>query len=164
MIVAVLACVVLATLIIVMTPRPVTPVAVTVSYQGDLAKFRRLTPHAALAPQGLPAGWQPVSSRLTVVRGGPVSWHLGFMTPSGGIASLEESTELPAEFIRRITNDGNILPPVWSGGAWWARRWRPDKDQRSMYRSPTGAFTTVVTGTSGWPELARLADSLRPLQ
>jgi len=161
---AVPACLALAALIIVMTPRPVTQVAVTVSYQGDLANFRRAAPHTVLAPQGLPAGWQPVSSRLTVTRGGPVSWHLGFLTPSGRIASLEESSERPAEFIRRMTNNGNMLQPVWSGGAWWARRVRPDKDQRSMYRSAPGAFTIVVTGTSSWPELAVLADSLRPLR
>ncbi len=149
-------------LLIVITPRPVTPIGVLVNYHGDLAKFRRIAPHTVLAPAGLPVGWQPVSSRLTVIHGGTVSWHLGFVTPSGRMASLEESSERPAHFILRMTNNGNMLAPVRSGGARWARRWRADKDQRSMYRSAPGAFTIVVTGTSRWDELAVLAGSLRP--
>ncbi len=157
---AALTCLVLTAVIIVATPRPTTQIAVPVNYQNDLVRFRRVAPYPVLAPRGLLSGWQPVSSRFTVVPGGAVSWHLGFVTPSGGMASLEESNERPASFILRMTSNGNIMPGVWSGGAWWARRWRPDKDQRSMYRSAPGAFTIVVTGTSGWRELSVLADSL----
>jgi hypothetical protein len=155
-------CLILAAVIIVLTPRPVTQIAVPVNYQGDLVKFARAAPYPVLAPRGLPASWQPVSSRLTVVPGGAVSWHLGFVTPSGQVASLEESSERPAQFILRMTNNGNLLPPLLSGGTWWGRRWRPDKNQRSMYRSAPGAFTIVVTGTAGWPELTVLAGSLGP--
>ncbi len=154
------ACAVMAAAIIVLTPRPVTQMAVPVSYQGDLVKLRRIAPYPVLAPRGLPAGWQPVSSRLDASPGGAVSWHLGYVTPSGLMASLEESSERPAPFILRMTNNGNAAPRLWSGGQWWARRWRPDKNQRSMYRSAPGAFTIVVTGTSGWAELSVLASSL----
>jgi hypothetical protein len=154
-------CLAASALLIVMTPRPVTPIGLTVSYQSDLVKFRRLAPHAVLAPVGLPAGWQPVSSRLTVHPRGPVSWHLGFITPSGRMASVEESSERPKHFILRMTNNGDILPPIWSADTRWARRLRADKDQRSMYRSAVGSLTIVVTGTSGWRELSVLADSLR---
>ncbi len=96
MIAAVFGCLAASALLIVMTPRPVTPVGVTVNYRGDLAKFRLVAPYAVLAPAKLPVGW------------------------------------------------------------------RPDKDQRSMYRSALGSFTIVVTGTVGWRELSVLADSLRP--
>lgn len=161
LILAALACLLLAAAMIVMTPRPVTQIAIAVSYRSDLAKFQHVAPYAALAPEGLPTGWQLVSSRLTMT-GGVVSWHLGFVAPSGRIASLDESNERPAEFVRRITNDGDLLAPVWSAGEWWARRLRPDKDQRSMYRSVPGAFTLIISGTSGWRELAELAGSVRP--
>jgi len=157
---AAVTCLILCALFLVATPRPTTPLAVPVNYQGDLVKFRRAAPYPVLAPRSLPPAWQPVSSRLTLVPGGAVSWHLGFVTPSGGIASLEESSERPAPFILRMTNNGNMLPGVWIGGTWWSRRWRQDKDQRSMYRSARGAFTIVVTGTAGWQELSVLANSL----
>ena len=154
------ACVVMAALIIVLTPRPVTQLAVPVNYQGDLVKFRQARAVPGAGAAALPAGWQAVSSRLDVVPGGAVSWHLGYVAPSGLMASLEESSERPAPFILRMTNNGDVLPPLRAGGQWWARRWRADKDQRSMYRSAPGAFTVVVTGTSGWTELSVLASSL----
>jgi uncharacterized protein DUF4245 len=164
---AALAVLAMATLIIVLTPRPVTQLAVPVDYHPDLARFRQVAPYPVLAPRGLPPGWVPVSSRLTVVHGGAVSWHLGLMTPSGLMASLEESSERPGPFILRMTNNGDMLPPLWTGerggepgGEWWARRVRTDKDQRSMYRSAAGAFTIVVTGTGSWQELSVLARSL----
>lgn len=158
----VLVCLVVAAIAVLLTPRPSTDVAVPVSYQGDLAALQRIAPYPAIAPQRLPAGWQPVSSRLTGRRGGLVSWHLGLVTPSGRLASLEESNERPAEFIRRMTNSGNLLSPAFHGGAEWARRWRPDKDQRSLYHSTPGGPTVVVTGNASWAELGTLLSSLRP--
>ena len=134
-----------------------------VSYQRDLAALRRIAPYPVIAPQRLPASWQPVSSRLTGGRGGLVSWHLGFVTQSGRLASLEESNERPAEFIRRMTNSGNMLTPVSYGGAQWARRWRPDKDQRSLYHSTPGGPTLVVTGNASWADLETLLSSLLPV-
>ena len=117
--------------------------------------------YPVIAPQRVPAGWQAVSSRLTGRRGGLVSWHCGFVTPSGALASLEESNERPAEFIRRMTNSGNLLPPVFYGGTEWARRWRADKGQRSLYHSRPGGPTVVVTGNASWTELETLLASLR---
>ena len=107
---AALTCLVLAALIIVLTPRPVTQIAVPVSYQGDLVKFRRVAPYPVLAPRGLPPGWQPVSSRLTVVPGGAVSWHLGFVTPAGRMASLEESSRAAGSIHR--ADDEQRRPPA----------------------------------------------------
>ena len=158
----VLACLVLAAAAVLLTPRPSTDAAVPVSYQRDLAALRSIASYPVIAPQRVPAGWTPVSSRLTGHRGGLVSWHLGFVTPSGTFASLEESNERPAEFIRRMTNSGNLLPPAYYGAAGWARRWRPDKGQRSLYHSTPGGPTVVVSGNASWAELETLLGSLRP--
>jgi hypothetical protein len=165
---SVLACLVIAAAAVLLTPRPSTDVAVPINYQGDLAALRRIAPYPVIAPLGLPASWQPVSSRLTGSGpgsghiGGLVSWHLGFVTPSGTLGSLEESNERPAEFIRRMTNSGNLLPPVTYGGVEWARRWRPDKGQRSLYHSTPGGPTVVITGNASWAGLETLLGSLRP--
>lgn len=158
----VLACVVLTAIAVLVVPRPATDMAVPVSYQSDLAALHRMASYQVIAPHPPPAGWQPVSSRLTGHRGGLVSWHLGFVTPADRLASLEESNERPAEFIRRMTNSGNLLAPVSYNGIEWARRWRPDKNQRSLYRSTPGGPTIVVTGNANWTELEALLGSLRP--
>jgi hypothetical protein len=153
---------VVAAIAVLLVPRPATDTAVPVSYQHDLAALRGMASYPVISPQPPPAGWQPVSSRLTGHRGGLVSWHLGFVTPARRLASLEESNERPAEFIRRMTNSGNLLPPLSYRGVEWARRWRVDKDQRSLYHSTPGGPTIVVTGNASWTELEALLGSLRP--
>ena len=59
---SVLGCLLGAAIIIVAVPAPHAAVPVTVSYAGDLARLARLAPYPAVAPAGLPASWQPVSS------------------------------------------------------------------------------------------------------
>jgi hypothetical protein len=151
--------------IVVAVPRPQGVTPEIVSYQGDLAKLVRTAPYPVVAPEGLPASWQPVSTRLTV--GGAdgaaaVTWHLGYRTPSGMIASLEESNAKAASFILRMTNNGTPQPPVRVAGALWSQRWRSDKNQRSIFLPNGSGMTVVVTGNAAWRELYVLVASLRP--
>ena len=89
--VAALGCLLAVAVLVVAVPVPHAAEPVTVSYRGDLAKLTRLAPYPAVAPAGLPAAWQPVSSGLTVAGAagaGTVTWALDFMTPDGTLASL----------------------------------------------------------------------------
>jgi hypothetical protein len=155
-------CLLGAALIIVAVPAPHAVEPVTVSYRADLAKLSAVAPYPAVAPAGLPPSWQPVSSGLAIDASGTVTWHLGYMTPEGSLASLEESNAAPAGFVRRMTNDGTALPPVRLAGRTWQRSATPSRGQRSAYRTSAG-FTVVVTGNAGWAELSELAASLRPV-
>ena len=112
---SVLGCLLGAAIIIVAVPAPHAAEPVTISYAGDLARLVRLAPYPAVAPAGLPASWQPVSSGLAVggANGpGTVTWQLGFMTPDGALAALQESNASAAAFVRRMTNDGIALAPT----------------------------------------------------
>jgi hypothetical protein len=163
-VVCLLGCLLGAALIIVAIPAPHGVEPVTVSYRADLARLTAAAPYPAVAPAGLPGSWQPVSSALAHSVG-TVSWHLGFMTPGGSLASVEESNEAAAGFVRRMTNNGTALPPARLAGRVWQRSVTPARGQRSMYFSVTGAagFTVVVTGNAAWADLTRLAASLRPV-
>ncbi len=158
-----------AAIIIVAVPVPHTAEPVTINYSGDLATLSRLAPYPAVAPAGLPASWQPVSSGLAVggANGpGTVTWQLGFMTPDGALASLEETNAAAAAFVRRMTNDGNphsALPPARLNGQTWRLSSAPSRGQRSMYLISPAGFTLVVTGNATWAELRELAGSLRPV-
>ena len=104
-----LGCLLAAAVVVVAIPAPHAAEPVTVSYRADLDRLARLAPYPAVAPHGLPASWQPVSSGLTVggANGaGTVTWALGYMTPDGLLASLEETNADPAAFVRRMTNSG----------------------------------------------------------
>jgi hypothetical protein len=168
---AALGCVLGAAVLVVAIPAPHAAEPVTISYHGDLAALTRLAPYPAVAPAALPAAWQPVSSGLTVggaAGAGTVTWALGFMTPDGTLASLEESNERPASFVRRMTNGGTVLPPAEPppprlDGQAWTFSAAPARGQRSLYATSPAGFTVVVTGNATWAELRLLAVSLRPV-
>ena len=164
--VSALGCLLGAAIIVVAIPVPHAAEPVTVSYAGDLARLARLAPYPAVAPAGLPASWQPVSSGLTVggANGpGTVTWQLGFMIPDGALAALEESNASAAAFIQRMTNDGLALAPADVGGQTWHLSSAPARGQRSMYLTSAAGFTLVVTGNATWAQLRDLAASLRPV-
>jgi hypothetical protein len=164
--VSALGCVVGAAIIVVAVPVPHAAEPVTVSYSGDRAELAKLAPYPAVAPVGLPASWQPVSSRLTVGGAdgaGTITWHLGFMLPDGSLASLEESDASATAFIPRMTNNGTTLGPTDLAGQTWTLSSAPARGQRSMYFTSAAGFTVVVTGNATWAELRDLAASLRPV-
>ena len=161
-----LGCLLAAAVVVVAIPAPHAAEPVTVSYRADQAKLARLAPYPAVAPYGLPVSWQPVGSGLTVggANGaGTVTWALGYMTPDGLLAALEETNAAPAAFVRRMTNSGTALPPSSVNGEAWNLSVTPARGQRSLYLTSPAGFTVVVTGNAGWAELRQLAASLRPV-
>ena len=163
---AAVGCLLAAAVVVVAIPAPHAAEPVTVSYRADLTRLTRLAPYPAVAPAGLPATWQPVSSGLAVggANGaGTVTWQLGYMTPDGSLASLEETNASAGAFVRRMTNDGTPLGPSRLDGQTWSRSATPARGQRSMYVTSPAGFTVVVTGNATWAELGELAASLRPV-
>jgi len=162
--VSALGCLLAAAVVVVAIPAPHAAEPVTISYRGDEAKLARLAP--AVAPSGLPTSWQPVSSGLAVggANGaGTVTWQLGYMTPDGSLASLEETNASARAFVRRMTNDGTPVAPARLDGRTWSLSATPARGQRSMYVTSPAGFTVVVTGNATWAELRELAASLRPV-
>jgi uncharacterized protein DUF4245 len=168
---AALGCVLGATVLVVAIPAPHAAQPVAISYRGDQAALARLAPYPAVAPAGLPAAWTPVSSSLTVggaAGAGTVTWALGYVTPDGALASLEETNARAAPFVRRMTNNGTVLlpaqpPPPGPGGRIWTFSATPARGQRSLYATSPAGFTVVVTGSATWADLRLLAASLRPI-
>jgi hypothetical protein len=163
---AAVGCLLAAAVVIVAIPAPRAAEPVTVSYRADLTRLTRLAPYPAVAPTGLPATWQPVSSGLAVggANGaGTVTWHLGYLIPDGSLASLEETNASAGAFVRRMTNGGTPLGPSRLDGQTWSRSATPARGQRSMYVTSPAGFTVVVTGNATWAELRELAASLRPV-
>jgi hypothetical protein len=161
---ALLACFALVGLIVLITPRDERELLPTADYQGHALALRASAPYTSYAPQGLPAGWRATSSRLSGTGaggGGPVAWHLGFVTPTDEYAALEESNENADAFVARMTNQRLSDGAQQVAGQTWRRHYRRDKKQHSLVRRLPGV-TLVVTGTASYDELAVLAGSLRP--
>jgi hypothetical protein len=161
---AIATCLLLSAVMIVAVPMDHASSPTTVSYRGDLATMTRSAPYQVLAPAGLPVSWSPVDSGVAAggANGaGTVTWRLGFVTPSGTFAALEETNAAAAEFIRRMTTSGTPRPPVTIGGQTWAASVNTGRGQRSLAVTRAGV-TLVVTGNAGWAQLRTLAASLRP--
>lgn len=163
----VLTCVVLCAAILVAVPMQHATAPVAVGYQSDLTRLARIAGYPAAAPAGLPRTWTPVSSSLAVGGGngpGTVTWYLGYMAPSGGLAALDETDAAAAAFVRRMTNGGSPLPAARIAGQTWNASATPARGQRSLYRTVPGGPTLVVTGTATWAELRAMAAALRPVR
>ncbi len=163
---AALGCLLAAAVVVVAVPMPHAAEPVTVSYRADLTRLVRLAPYPAVAPAGLPGSWQPVSSGLAVggANGaGTVTWQLGYLTPGGSLASLEETNASATAFIRRMTNDGTALAPLRLARQTWHLSSTPSRSQRSMYYTSSAGRTIVVTGNAPWAQLRELAASRHPV-
>ena len=157
---AVVVCILLTAAAVVLTPRRTTIPGPVVSYAPDAARLRSAAPYPVYAPTRVPRTWWPVQSRLTGLDTPPMAWALDFVVPGGGHASLQESDEPYATFASRMANAAAVDGHQRIGGTDWERRFREDKDQRSLVRR-AGRVTLVVTGTASWTDLTALARSLR---
>jgi Protein of unknown function (DUF4245) len=162
---AVLICLLLCVVAIVAVPMDHASSPTTISYHADLAAMTRAAPYPVVAPAGLPQSWSPVNSGVAVggANGaGTVTWRLGYATPSGTFAALEETNAAAAAFIRRMTNGGTAQAPVQASGRTWSASENSERGQRSLAVTSPAGVTLVVTGNASWVQLHTLAASLRP--
>jgi Protein of unknown function (DUF4245) len=131
-----------------------------IDYSTALSETRRVSADPVLAPAGLPATWQATSVSSSGGNGHPVVFHLGFVTPAGDYAAVEESDGPAAAYL--VSLEGKTprtLAPVRVGAASW-RQLRGADGRLALVRS-AGAMTVVVKGTAKLGELTTLAASLR---
>lgn len=135
----------------------------TVEIAAPVAKARQVAAYPVLAPTGLGPGWRPTSVRLSRPAGQDepaVALHVGYVTPGGEYAALEES-DAPdrARFVDAQTGGGAGQGSEMIGGAAW-ERYAADRPTRRSLVLRRGSSVVVVTGTAGFDELRTLAASL----
>ncbi|MFI2610212.1 DUF4245 domain-containing protein [Kitasatospora sp. NPDC018619] len=132
-----------------------------VEYRVAAASAKRAAPYPLLAPEGLPEKWRATSVGYRPAdqnNGKGNAWHLGFVTPSGQYAAVEQSDvprdTLLADYVTGAKPDGTADV---AGRAW--DRVQGDKARALVAQGGSGA--TVLTGTASYEELAELAQALR---
>ncbi|MFE9425350.1 DUF4245 domain-containing protein [Kitasatospora sp. NPDC006697] len=130
-----------------------------VDYSAAFASAKRAAPYPLLAPQGLSDKWRATSVSYQTDADGHAGWHLGFVTPDGKYASVEQSDASQTDLLKQVVSgyapDGRST----IGGQPWARY------QGDHYRSvaeTSGKATTVVAGSASYDELDQLAAALQP--
>ncbi|SNX63762.1 uncharacterized protein DUF4245 [Streptomyces sp. TLI_55] len=129
-----------------------------VDYRVELLTARRAASYPVLAPEGLSADWKATSVRYDGAD--DESWHLGFSTPGGEYAQIEQSaTKKPDEFIDTASQGGEETKTTAEiGGRTWTRY---DGGRYDALVHEGDDATTVLAGTGGYDQLAQLAKALK---
>ncbi|MGW6458203.1 DUF4245 domain-containing protein [Streptomyces sp. NPDC055078] len=131
---------------------PIKPV----DYRIEHITAKRAAPYPVLAPHGLPEGWKATSVDYRGAEGN--AWHLGFLDPDRQYVAVEQSTQVTAKYVSKVTKRAaktNGTQQV-KGVTW--QRWEGEKYD-ALVRQEKGS-TTVVTGTASWERLAEMAAAL----
>ncbi|TKK80682.1 DUF4245 domain-containing protein [Herbidospora galbida] len=146
-------------LFLLITPQSRTEHIPRVDFTVDADNAARAAEFPVAVPEPVLANWVPTSSRLTNTKG-VLTWRLGFATGKRMHAMVAQSNEQPtAGFANRLANTETSIGTEVIKGATWEKRFREDKNQRSLVKVSDGR-TVVVTGSADWPELGALAASL----
>jgi hypothetical protein len=131
----------------------------SIDYTQQLSVARDRATYDVLAPVGLGRGWKATSARGDG-DGSAVTWHLGLVTPEEDYAAVEQSDGPRPAFLDQFTSGSSRRGTVQVAGVTWTRLEGGKPEPRALLRTE-GGVTTVVAGSASWPELRRLAGSLR---
>ena len=129
-----------------------------VGYAGPLAQARSAAPYDVVGPVGLDDDWRATSVRSPREDGGVV-WHVGFVTPEGEYAGLEQAGAETRRFVDRFAEGAEVTGDVRIDGRAWERLEGGDPEPRALVLRDDES-TTVVAGTASFDELTALAASL----
>ncbi|WP_327068680.1 DUF4245 domain-containing protein [Kitasatospora sp. NBC_01250] len=130
-----------------------------VDYSAALASAKRAAPYPIAAPEGLSDKWRATSVTYQPSDAeGHAGWHLGFVTPDGKYAAVEQSNAPKADLLKSIVTGYAPDGSATIAGQDWSRY------QGDSYRGLTvtsGSDTTLVTGSASYQELGELAQALK---
>ena len=156
---AVVAAVVAATVLLV--PRPDRAITQPVPVEKVAAQSAAQADFDLVVPD-LPDGWEPNSVRLG--RAGPdgaLTWHVGYVTPSGGYAGLEAARDVTPGWVTEQTSEGrpdDEADTIDVAGETW-QLLRSTEPRRASLVIERSGVTTVVTGSALISELTLLAEA-----
>lgn len=125
-----------------------------------LSAARSSAPFHVLAPVGLGPGWRLTSARDTTQHDRVVGLHLGYVTPRGRFAEVEQIGDGPGTATTvSLGKHVRKLAPVAIAGERWQRS-TVDGDT-ALVRALDDGATVIVRGDAPLDELVELATSLR---
>jgi len=128
-------------------------------YSEQLKEARQVARYDVLAPVGLGGGWKATSARNDSA-GAAVTWHIGFVTPDGSYAAVEQSDGPAPAFLDEFVAGATRSADVTISGAAWERLEGGRPELRALVLRGHGV-TTLVTGSASLAELRALAGALR---
>ncbi|WP_230208896.1 DUF4245 domain-containing protein [Nostocoides sp. HKS02] len=85
-------------------------------------------------PVGLPDGWKATSVRYVRSTDGFMTWHAGYLSPTGNYVAIEQTQGPSALWIAAETNRARITGERQAGGRTWTTYVRDGKVQNKLGR------------------------------
>lgn len=133
-----------------------------VSYAEDLPQVASVAPFPVRAPEGLSPMWRATSDTYAAPAANDTTWHIGFVTPLGKYAALEQTTGSARPLLDAdasgVSADGSVTidGSVWTSYA--------GNGHEALVRALGPHDTLVLAGSAGQPELRELAAALRTVK
>jgi hypothetical protein len=149
-------------LAVVLLPRPHYNSVKEIDPTQAVLSAQRVARYHVVSPVNLPSSWRATSVKLS----GPdehhvVELHIGYYTPAGQYATVEEADAPRVKFIELQTEHGRGAGSITIGSDVWEKAYSANQKQSSLLRTTAEGVTIIVTGSAGYDELAVLAASLR---
>ena len=124
-----------------------------------VAEAERVTDFPVGQPEGLPAGWRPLSATFGRAETGD-TLRIGYLTPSGGGVQLVQSDVEPVALVAAELGPGPALQGTETvGGRTWQRYSARKSEVALVLAEPER--TVIVIGTAPVEEIRSLAAAVR---
>ncbi len=149
---------VVVAVVMLLVPQPKSTYTPDVDLAAVGAAARTAGDVPVVAP-ATPIGWKVTSARRErAVAPLPASWHVGYLTGSGGYAGLETTAAASESWIADVTIDGVDTQTTQDvAGRPWQVWQSQGEDRTSLLQGSVGGQMIVVTGTATLDELVELA-------
>lgn len=145
--------------VVLLVPRPNEGATLVVEVAQVAARQQSEARFTLGVPTELRAGWRASSADLRRSTDDVPTWHVGMSAPSGQAVTFEQAKDVTKEWLAVQTARGAVAGEYDVDGTTWQKRSRPDRNTQSLIRVD-GDVTTIVTGTTGYAELAEVAASI----
>ena len=143
--------------IVLLVPRPNGVAPVEVDVVSVAAGARAELGFSPAAPTDLPPGWRVTSAGIRHSIDGVTTWHVGYLTPSGGNASIEQAVRPSAQWEIILDSGGLDRPAVTVDGRSWEQRFKDVRHVTALIRRGATHVTMVTSKNGGLDEAVILA-------
>ena len=151
---------------VALIPRPGEISQPAVDVTAVARQVRQQSGWAISQPQ-LPAGWKATNVRFESGADGVRTWHAGYLSPDGQYLSIDQTGGSGAteSWVSGRTSQGQAEGSLAAAGKTWLKLSSRAILQRSLVSKGTsgGDLTTVLSGTASYAQLARFAETLKPV-
>ncbi|MDQ1287739.1 MAG: hypothetical protein QG622_1304 [Actinomycetota bacterium] len=120
---------------------------------------------APAVPGSLPSGWTATNVGVRRSADGITTWHIGYLTPDGHYASIEQAAEVTPRWLEIMDSGAVPVGTETVDGTTWERRYKDvrdvvallhrGKDRTTLVTSKNGGTANAVTLARGIPVISR---------